>query len=229
MTIITYQSKRIGPVVVKIENNQATIYSQRLELKSLNQCDVLNLIEQYKLLLSNPENTELFGRGKVWSTQEVEAFILQEIKHWNEGKNFGVFNVYDAKTKTFLGSLFLHQAINDFAHIGAGHNQAMEIGYMIDKQFNGKGYGTEIAILGKKYIKYLAARIANQNETNKIKEIVATVHPLNIGSLKILQKTLKQQEPEEFKKFGGQPRLLFFKPLKAEKIAPIGLECSAKL
>ncbi|WP_131782712.1 GNAT family N-acetyltransferase [Legionella gresilensis] len=229
MKITTYQSKKIGTVVVRTEGHQATICSDRLKLKSLNQCNISYLIDQYKPLLINPENTKWFGTGKIWSEKEVEDFVLEEEKYWREGRNYGAFAVYDAKTKNFIGSLFINQAINDFAHIGAGHKQAIEIGYIIDKEFNGKGYGTEIAILGKKYIKYLAANLTNLNEENKIKEIVATVHPLNKGSLRILEKTLKQQEPEEFKKFGGQPRLLFFKPLKEEKIANIDFLCNAKL
>ncbi|STX52632.1 acetyltransferase [Legionella busanensis] len=229
MKITTYQSKRIGTVIVKTQGNQATISSKRLELKSLNQCDTSYLTEQYKRLLINPENTKWFGTGNIWSEQEVKDLILEEKKYWHEGRNFGAFTVYDAKAKNFIGSLFINQATNDFAHIGTGHKQAIEIGYIIDPDFNGQGYGTEIAILGKKYIKYLAENLANLNEEKRIKEIVATVHPLNKGSLRILEKTLKHQEPEEFKKFGGQPRLLFFKPLKAEKSANIDFICNAKL
>ncbi|WP_419419403.1 GNAT family N-acetyltransferase [Legionella sp. D16C41] len=214
MTIATYQSKRIGPVTININNNGVTISSERLELKSLNQGNQSYLITQYKLLLGSLENTKLFGEGNVWSEKAVEEFVLSAIACWNRKETFGVFAVYDKQTKTFLGSLSVSQALDDFAHIGTGHRNAAEIGYIIDKQFGGKGYGTEIAILGKKYIKHFNAE-TKQTLQNNIKEIVATVHPLNEGSKKILQKTLKHQEPQEFKKFGDKPRILFFKPLKA--------------
>ncbi|STX29239.1 Uncharacterised protein [Legionella beliardensis] len=226
MKITNQQSKTAGPIVVKTHDNQASIFSNRLELKSLNQSKDSYLNEQYGLLLGKPENISMFGEGKVWSTQAVNEFVASEVQKWNSGENYSNFSVHDKQTQEFIGSLFLKQVSDEFAHVGAGHKNTVEIGYIIDQRFGGKGYGTEVAILGKKYIKHV---LATETQTKPVDLAVATVHPNNIGSKKILQKTLKHQEPEEFLKFGNRPRFLFFKPLKPEAISALQLTYEARL
>ncbi len=208
-----YTSKKAGNITISADGDKFTIHTTRLELYSLNQIEEAFLIEHYNQLLGNPENVALYGEGKPWSKEEVEQLIKAETLKWNAGERFCVFSIHEATTKKFMGSLTIKHALDDFSTIGSGHGNAAEIAYILDKDFWGKGYGTEIAIIGKKYIKHIISEASNTHEESP-KEIVATVHPLNGGSKRILQKTLKNQEPDEFLKFGDQPRLLFFKPLK---------------
>lgn len=216
---VTYTSKKIGDIVIKSDANRYTMCSSRLEARSLNQDPEHCLIENYSRLLINPDNVRLFGDGKPLDSSAITDFIQTETKHWHEGNKFSVFSIYLANTQEFIGYLHIEHALDDFSHIGVGHQNVGEITYIIDQAFWGKGYGTEIAILGKKFIKQIISETADESPEKNMKEIVATVHPSNLGSKKILQKTLKHQEPEEFTKFGGQPRLLFFKPLdKVHKV-----------
>ncbi|RUR20543.1 N-acetyltransferase [Legionella sp. km535] len=214
MKQVTYTSKKLGNVLIKSELNQYTICSNRVEGRSLNQDEESFLIDKYTSLLENPENTKMFGEGKVWDSASIREFIQDETKRWNSGSQFSVLSIYHLATQEFIGYLYMKHCLDDFSTVGGGHRNVGELIYIIDQAFWGKGYGTEIAILGKKFIKHIIAESKIDSLERNIKEIVATVHPSNEGSKRILQKTLKNQEPEEFIKFGGQPRLLFFKPLK---------------
>lgn len=208
-----YTSKKIGDVLINRVVNKYTMHSKRIEARSLNQFDEPHLIAQYSPLLQNPENTSLFAEGKPWSDLAVSDFIRQELGKWSSGNGLAVFSLFNSSNQEFIGYLQLKHALDEFKDVGTGHRNAAEIAYMLDKPFWGQGYGTEIAILGKKFIKHRIEQAPEDSLERNIKEIVATVHPMNEGSKRILQKTLKQQEPEEFTKFGGQPRILFFKPL----------------
>ncbi|KTD43079.1 GNAT family N-acetyltransferase [Legionella parisiensis] len=213
---VTYISKKLGEILIKSELNQYTMCSKRLVAKSLNQDEVHFLVDKYTRLLENPENTLLFGKGEPWTPEAVEEFIQEGTKCWNSGNKFSVFSIYLSATQEFIGYLHIKHSLNDFSKVGIGHTNVGEIIYIIDQAFWGKGYGTEIAVLGKKFIKHIISDCANETLEKDIKEIVATTHPSNEGSKKILQKTLKNQEQHEFTKFNGQPRLLFFKPLKTD-------------
>ena len=225
-----FGSKKIGTIIVTSELNNLTIRTSRLILRSLNQIDYNHLIEEYTNLLTSPDNVELFGEGKPWDTIEVKNYIESEIKKWNDGELFGVFAVYNADSQKFMGSLHVNFVPYEFAQIGSGHEHVAELSYVLDKPFWGAGYGTEIAIAGKKYTKFICEKSEQKFSDTLPKEIVATVHPLNLGSKKILEKTLKNQEEEPFIKFNGQPRILFFKPLKQSPVfSPISTDLVSKL
>lgn len=208
-----YNSKKLGAICIRKVASQCTIYSKRVEARSINQYDEDYLIAQYRCLLQKQENTNLFAEGKPWRDSEVTDFIHKETCKWNSGNELSVFSLLNTSSQEFIGYLQLNHAIEDFKDIGVGHRNVAEIAYILDKQFWGQGYGAEIATLGIKFIKHCIEQAPEGSLERNIKEIVATVHPMNDGSKRILQKTLKQQEPEEFTKFGGQPRLLFFQPL----------------
>lgn len=223
-------SKKVGNITIKSKVNEHTISTNRLEARSLNQDDERFLLDKYTHLLASPENIKQFGEGKVWTPADVKEFIQAEMKRWNSGNKFSVLSVYHSATKEFIGYLHIKHSVDDFSDVGIGHQNVGEIAYIIDQAFWGKGYGTEIAVMGKKFIKHIISESENETIEKSIKEIVATVHPSNEGSKKILEKTLKQMEQEEFSKFGNQPRLLFFKTLKtANKSENPSLSLTAKL
>lgn len=211
-----YQSKTIKTVTVTTEENQVTIQSQRLVFKSLNQLKENDLIDFYSKLFFDEDNIKLFGEGKVWNPEQVKEFVQEEIEHWSKGK-FGVFAVFDT-AGAFVGNLYVHHAGDEFAKVNKQHQNAAEIGYILDKSFWGKGYGTEIAIVGKKYIKHVVAHEPKDSLFGSINEIVATVEPTNEGSAKILRHRLKGFDPTVFERFNGNKRVLFFKPLKVAHV-----------
>ncbi|MCW8385470.1 GNAT family N-acetyltransferase [Fluoribacter dumoffii] len=208
-----YMSKRVGNVLIVSELNHYTIYSSRLMARSLNQDEESFLMDKYTRLLGNNQNIKMFGDGKPWEPSAVKEFLQEETQRWNSGNKFSVFSIYNKSTQEFMGYLHIKHSLYDFSEVGAGHQNVAEIAYIIDQDFWGKGYGTEVAILGKKFIKHIISESNNASQEKDINEIVATVDPLNEGSKNVLMKTLKHQEQQEFSRFGGQTRILFFKPL----------------
>ena len=211
MRIKIDSSKKIGEVLIESKENTCTIYSKQLMLKSFNQSDEAWLVDEFAKIVTKQENVKLLEDGQVWSRQKVELLVQKEIKLWNSGSKLGAFVIYDRETKEFMGILFIAHVLKDFAKVGRGHANVAEIGYVIDQKFWGKGHGTTIAILGKKYIKDVVSTAPEGTAEHEIREIVATVHPSNKGSKRVLEKTLKQQEEEQLIKFNGNPRILFFK------------------
>jgi RimJ/RimL family protein N-acetyltransferase len=214
MKTVNYASKKIDNIAISAGENTVTIHTKRLTLRSLNQTEEHFLIENYSLLLGDLENTRLYAEGESWSKQKVEEFVKCEKQKWDDGNQFCVFSIHN-EADQFMGSLRITHAEQDYENIGSGHKNVAEIAYIIDKSFWGKGFGTEVAIIAKKYIKHIISEAETNSLESQLQEIVATVHPLNEGSKRILQKTLKYQDGEEFFKFGGKPRLLFFKPLNS--------------
>jgi len=215
---INYLSKKAGNIAISTEQNNVTVHTSRLEFKSLNQQSKIHLIRHFSKLLGNQNNTKLFFEGKPWSKERVIAFIHHEGQKWDKGEQFSVFAVYNRTTQKFIGSLHVYYVPKEYASIGQGHENVAEIAYILDKTAWGKGYGTEIAVVGKKYIKHLVAQAEINSPAHQLNGIVATVHPENEGSRKILEKTLKNFEPEPFVKYGGQPRVLFYNRLSPQAV-----------
>lgn len=202
----TYLSKRIGEVKVLRKEGLILLESSRLQLKPLGQDDSGQLFENCTTLLTKMQNMSLHGSGKPWSFAEITALIEKEKTKLSQLDNFYKFSVYDLANQQFMGILTIDYQKDAIS----GHPNAVEIGYIIDEPFWGQGFGTELAIVAKKYIKDVLATV----EMNDLpQEIVATVHPENKGSYRILEKTLKNRDDLLLTRY-GQPRLCFFKDLK---------------
>ncbi|KTD31040.1 multifunctional nucleotidyltransferase/glutamate rich protein GrpB/ribosomal protein alanine acetyltransferase [Legionella moravica] len=219
MTTFNYKSKRIGNVSIKSDTCITSIHTNRLTFKSLNQDSRATLVHNYSKLLGDSEIVKLLNDGKTWSLELVQTVIDLKTSAWNNGDPFSLFSIYENDTNQFVGSVSIKKELETYHTTGAGHANVIEIGFFIDKAVWGKGYGTEIAIAAKKYIKHAVGVIAAEHGGPLPKEIVATAHPENIASCAILKKTLKHVESEPIKKYDGNPRLFFFKPLKPAKIS----------
>lgn len=214
MTILSYQSKRVGTITISTDSKHITIRTDRLVFKSLNQHDRDDIITHYTKLMGEPENIALYGEGLTWDKQKVTEFIDDEINKWNDNKRFCSFSAHDAMTDEFMGDVQISNAFDLFSHVRESHRHAAEIGYILDKKFWGKGFGTELAIVAKIYVKHLIAESELDDLLSPLEEIVATAHPENHGSVSILRKTLKHQETTELRCYGDKPRILFFKSLR---------------
>ncbi|MFC5602312.1 GNAT family N-acetyltransferase [Sporosarcina koreensis] len=123
---------------------------------------------------------EMVCRYQPWgpnSEQESEEFVKQVI--------------IDAKKKPRSRFVFAITLRENEEMIGAGEinirdytNRVGEIAYIVNPQYWGKGYATEVAKL----------LIAYSFTDLKLHRIFATCDPRNIGSLKVLEKTGMSQE-----------------------------------
>lgn len=201
----SYFSKQIGEIQIISDMEKVSIIANQLTFRSLNQDDESITTYNYSKLLGDLENVKVFCSGNPWSIDEVESFI--------KANNHSLFSAYEKITGQFVGYIGIELIANEFEKTGKGHKNVVEIGYILDKAFWGRGFGTEMAIVAKKYIKHAVAAGVFDKALESPQEIIASVHPENIGSIKILKKTLKNVEPETFIRYGN-PRLLFFKSLK---------------
>lgn len=218
MGSVTYYSKKIGSIRIDTNDGRVTIETNRLVFKSLNNDNYEMLVNHYTDLLKDPVNVKLLNDGCVWDTERVKGLLQTKIAAWNSGECFGFFSGYDKKTMSFMGSFNTRLVLNEYEATGIGHKNVVEMGGILDKNFWSQGYGSESSIIIKKYIKHCILQKVENSETTLPGEFVATVHPENLYSLKILQKTLGNYEQEPLIKFGENPRLLFFKSIKLNNV-----------
>ncbi len=213
MKKLTYLSKKSGPITIRSEQNHLTIQTKRLKLQSINQIESESLIAAYTKLLTDPQNVAMFENGQPWDSERIRDYVTSETAQWDEGNLFGIFAVYDIEHEQFIGTLGIKFVPNEYKNLGHGHVNVAELSYVLDQSSWGQGYGTEIAIAGKKYIRCIREELTPKAIDSVPTEIVATVDPSNTGSKRILEKILKHQEDTLLIKFDGKPRVLFFKPL----------------
>ena len=155
----------------------------------------------------------MYCEGVPWSRSRVRAYVKKHTAAWNKGGKYAPFAVYENQTGAYIGNMGVYYPVDTYENVGRGHYNVAEIGYIIDRQYWGNGYGSELTTVGKKYINFLVRRDA-ANGLNVPTEATASSHPGNGASKRILEKVLKNREEVIFKKHHGNPRMMFFKPIK---------------
>lgn len=224
-TDLSSQEVAITTKPIDSSSQEVTITTNRLKLYSLNQRNIFQQICDYRALFSKPENMALFRDGKPWNIKMVVKYLDTQNAKWDEGDVLSTFSVHDKNSGSYIGTLNIYYRANEYEKTGGGHSNVVEIGYIVDKPNWGKGFGTELALVARKYIECLILdRLKDKNQSRPIPdEIVATAHPDNKASLRILQRVLGKKEDTILKKFADQPRVMFFRPLKGplDKIADV--------
>lgn len=149
-----------------------SIETDHLEIKSYKSCDIQNSIQLY----SDPEITKYFDTGHPKPESEILSYVTNTgINAFNHGHPFGLFSIFEKGSEKFIGHIDLVKYTDD--------EKVLEVGYILLKPFQGKGYGSEAAkAIIYEYIPYL------QQSGYDIQKVIATVHPDNIPSQKVLQK-----------------------------------------
>ncbi len=112
----------------------------------------------------------LFRHGNRWSKQEAEEFLSSETAKWNGGDKLAAFAVHtvasENTSKRFLGTSNSYYRKTEFA--AHSFPEVAEMGYAIRKDFWGKGYGTELAVVNLAYTQYIAGKWAEFPLANKV-------------------------------------------------------------
>ena len=154
--------------------SQYIIQTHRLYMKPLS--SESNDLESVSLY-GNPEGTSFFENGPK-TPEETAAYINEfAIEQFQKFPPFGIYEVFKKDDNTFIGHADL------FTIDQENPGEDVEIGFILKPEFQGNGYGTEIALGLKDYIFDLYF----ENHP-RVKRLVATAHPENIGSWKILEK-----------------------------------------
>jgi ribosomal-protein-alanine N-acetyltransferase len=100
--------------------------------------------------------------------EKVGRFIESQAEHWEKFNcgNWGILPDGEAQIIGWAGLQFLPE-LNE-----------TEVGFLMDKSFWGKGYGTEIA----------RASLRFGFEQLDLKQIIALVHPDNLASRRVIEK-----------------------------------------
>lgn len=146
--------------------------TNRLYLRALETKDLEVLSGMY----SNPEVMRFIGTGVTFTKSQSE----KSIRMWNEyEKEHGYSNwaVIRKEDGVLLGKCGLS---------GLPDKSGIEVSYILDEQYWGKGYATEIsaAVLELGFSKFA------------LKKIVALVYPQNSPSIKVLEKIGMKYEIE---------------------------------
>lgn len=182
---ISFDSKADSGLEISIE-------TLRLRMRSFNSSDMPNSIGLY----GDAEVVTFFDHGLPRSMEEVMALVNEiSMKKMDKMSPFGLFSAFTKEENKFVGHF----------DIMPGENPGeVEIGYILCKKFHGQGYGTEIAFAIVEYAKEITQR-GYTVDKSPITSLIASVHPENIGSMKILEK-IGMQCIREGVRFGGLPR-----------------------
>lgn len=208
---------REHPNVGKIEislGDKVTVKTPRLKFRSLNQFPFTELQQKYSGLYSVAENVRYFRNGKPWTPEQINEFLTPQLERWKTGDKLGVFAV--ESDSHFIGTWNNYFIPTEYEKLG--FKNVVEIGYALKHQYWGNRFGTEIANTALTYLTSLniihpsltPVVMLNDQPRPAPTAVVATVHPENISSVKILDNTLVNKANIELNKFSGNPRLFFY-------------------
>ena len=154
----------------------ASIKDEKIFMRPVLNSDLKKCIKLY----GDPKVTSLYEDGTPKSEEAVAKIIndacTQRLKNPSP---FGLYSVFKNEDGKFIGQA---DFFYDDQHLGE-----IEIGYILRKKFQGQGLGTIIGDALKKYA-YVLIENGFSTQTHPIKSLVATAHPNNIASWKILEK-----------------------------------------
>lgn len=173
--------------------------SERLFIRPYQESD----FEQSVALYGDPTIIKYFDHGKPFTRDDVRSLIQNSgIKHFQEGRPLGLFSIFKKDDMSFVGHIDL---------LPTDQPGILEIGFILHKTHQGLGFCTESVNILLQHVEQLV-NDGYMILGSFIKGITATVHPKNIGSKRVLEKsgmTLEKSSPRF-----GQPRLWYFLPFK---------------
>lgn len=179
----------IKPLNCKVDVSGVT---SRLYIRSYNEGDYKDSV----LLYGNKEITKYFDHGMPRAQKEIDAYLEDRGKsYFNQGLPFGIFSVFIKDSSKFIGQVDL---------VPFEKSGVVEIGWIFKKDFHGKGYCTEAV---KEFLLPLAKKINSQSIYN-IEKLMATAHPDNVASNRVIKKLGMKYEKEE-DRYNGKPRLWY--------------------
>jgi len=181
-------SSIISPNFLTIEK-----YTTRLYIRSYNEYDYEDCLSIY----SDPELTRFFDHGKPRSKFEIDAYLEERGLYFSQRDlPFGLFSVFLKDGVTFIGQVDV---------VPTGEPGEVEIGWIFRKEFQNLGYCSESVISFLiPFIKNLSKEKIEVSE-QVIDRIVATAHPDNTPSQRIMEKAGLSFFKTSLR-YGGNPR-----------------------
>ncbi len=177
-------------------------FTDRLYIRSYDKED----FEKCLSLYGDRELTRYFDHGEPRSHKEILEYVGNRgSRYFDHGLPFGIFSVF--LKDVFVGQVDLVPAENP---------GEVEIGWIFLGEFHGQGLCSEAVM---SFLMPLVQRIVNMKFKSKgveINRVVATAHPENISSNKIIQKAGLLLDRKGLR-YGGKPRNWYCLSLKPEE------------
>ena len=152
---------------------QVEIETPRLLIRSYHEQDFESCVELY----GNTKTTKFFDHGKPRSRKEVKDLIREKAGYFKKGP-FGLFSIFLKNSMTFIGQI-------DLIPVKPG---VVEIGFILLPKYQNKGFCSEtVKAFLSDYVNELNAQ-GYSCGGSPIKEVMATVHPSNLPSKKLMEK-----------------------------------------
>jgi [ribosomal protein S5]-alanine N-acetyltransferase len=183
------------------------IETERLLIQSYKNDDFEECVKLY----GDARITQYFDHGKQRSREEVKALMKEKTKFFQNLEPFGIFSIFNKKDMTFLGQIDL---------LPTKEPGSVEIGFILHEKYQNQGFCSEaVKFILFEYIEEI--NFQRKYKGCQINKIIATAHPLNQPSKRVLQKfgmTL-----DRIKDRFGHPRLWYSIPtsvaITSQKIA----------
>jgi len=165
----------------------------RLQIKSYDPSDYKNSFSMYTC----PILTRYFDHGKPRTKPEVDTFISKRgTYYFNKGTPFGLFSVFLKENNAFIGQVDL---------VPTGKPGEVEIGWIFKKDYQNFGFCSEvITFFLMPFIQNLI-REEVQSSGVVINRVIATAHPENKASARIILKAGLTFFKKELR-YEGNPR-----------------------
>lgn len=178
--------------------------SERVFLRPYTQTDFAALHK----IVSDKQTMVAWGQG--FSKKESEEWLEKQLAHYQQ-YGFGIWAIVEKQSGKIIGNAGLnHTEIS----LKGKTQEVVEIGYLLHRDFWGKGYGSEVARMCAKY----------GFETLGLEEVYCLIKEDNLNSLKVAKKLSMQKVGEYPKPYKGKKinHLVF----KLDKNVWQGLESS---
>jgi [ribosomal protein S5]-alanine N-acetyltransferase len=145
------------------------VETERLFLRPIRASDLAWFIKVY----ANPKNMKQIHDGSTLTKKQAQHKVNNFIKDWEE-HGFGMWILQEKSTSQFIG----YAGFRYFEEKEATLHNQIELGYIINEPYWGKGYASE------------AVFICVQTGLNQyhLKHILATILPDNTASQKVADK-----------------------------------------
>ncbi|WP_334084130.1 GNAT family N-acetyltransferase, partial [Helicobacter typhlonius] len=158
--------------------------SERVFLRPYTQADFAALHK----IVSNKETMVAWGQG--FSKKESEEWLEKQLAHYQQ-YGFGIWAIIEKQSGAIIGNAGLnHTEIS----LKGKTQKIVEIGYLLHRDFWGKGYGSEVARMCVKY----------GFETLGLEEVYCLIKEDNLSSLKVAKKLSMQKVGEYPKPYKGK-------------------------
>ena len=176
-------------------------HTDRLYIRSYLEKD----FDESSFLYSDKELTQFFDHGEPRKKNEIYDYLEERgCRYFNQGVPFGIFSLFLKETNQFVGQIDLVPTENP---------GEVEIGWIIRKEFHHQGLCTESVL---EFLMPFINKIAQMGYTSNgttVNRVIATAHPKNIPSNKIIQKAGLALYQTKLR-YDGKPRNWYFLELK---------------